>query len=102
VGGPGGAARRRPAPAGKFRRAGADSGNARQGRRPRGPREVQWQLDGDRWTGRARSPSSPHGGRRRREAAGGENVGALREEQRAASSLWSTCVRAWLPHMSLP
>jgi hypothetical protein len=89
VGGPGGAVRRRPAPATaaaeNFRRAGADSGNARQGRRPRGTREVRWQLDGDRWTGRARSPSSPHGGRRRREAAGGEKAGVSRKEQRAAS-----------------
>jgi hypothetical protein len=78
VGGPGGAVRQRPAPAtaaaGKTPASRAVSGNARQGRRPRGTREVWWQLDGDRWTGRARSPSSPHGGRRRREAAGGEGL----------------------------
>jgi hypothetical protein len=68
----GGARRRPPRRREKFRRAGADSGNVRQGRRPRGTREVQWRWDDDRWTGRACSPSSPHGGRRRREAAGGE------------------------------
>jgi hypothetical protein len=68
----GGARRRPPRRREKFRRAGADSGNVQQGRRPRGTREVQWRWDDDRWTGRACSPSSPHGGRRRREAAGGE------------------------------
>jgi hypothetical protein len=78
-----GGARRRPRRQEKFRRAGAGSGNARQGRRPRGTREVRWQLDGDRWTGRARSPSISHGGRRRREAAGGEKL-----VRRGRSSGW--------------
>jgi hypothetical protein len=39
------------------------------------------------------SPSSPHGGRRRHGAIGGE-VGASREEQQAASILWSTRAHA--------
>jgi hypothetical protein len=32
----------------------------------------------------------------------GEKVGASREEQRATSSLWSTCARARLPHVTPP
>jgi hypothetical protein len=68
----GGARLRPPRRREKLRRAGAGSGNARQGRRPRGPREGRGRLDSDGRTGRARSPSGPYGGRRRREAVGGE------------------------------
>jgi hypothetical protein len=66
VGRLGGGARRRPAlataAAGISGEVAVDSGSARPGRLPRGPREVRGQLDSDRRKGRARSPSSPHGG----------------------------------------
>jgi hypothetical protein len=57
---------------------GVDSGSARPGRLPRGPREVRGQLDSDRRKGRARSPSSPHGGWRR---SNGGLVGVLAREE---------------------
>jgi hypothetical protein len=82
VGGPGGAVRRRPALATAAAEISGelavDSGSARPGRLPRGPREVRGRLDSDRMKGRARSPSSPHGGRRR---SNGGLVGVLAREE---------------------
>jgi hypothetical protein len=96
----GGARRRPPRRRKNFRRAGADSGNARQGRRPWGTREVRWRLDGDKWTGRARSPSSSYGGRRRREAAGGEKL--VRRGRSSGRLLFMVDMRASLATTCAP